>query len=135
MILGQLLSTSAVRQSEVRQRVVGTLGRAAAAEFGLVGEACRSLIGVEGGYDNPFESREDIDTVDERDELEVEVPECEMAPAIVEDSERELGWRFSIDDHLPEATDGVRRGHEEFAVTEKIAAGKRAMVRLCGRGL
>ena len=40
--LGPLLSTSAVRQSEVRQRVVGMLGRAAAAEFDVPGERRRS---------------------------------------------------------------------------------------------
>ena len=53
--------------------------------------------------------------------------------AIVEDVERDLGRRRGIDVHVPIA--GDREEGNGIAVTVERAARKRAMVRLCPRGL
>ena len=127
------LSTSAVRQSEVLQRVVGMLGRAAAAEIDAPGERRRSCIRVERRRRGVSEPREHVDAAGERDQHQRVVPERQVMAAIVEDVERDLGRRLGIDVHVPIAGDDGARSRS--AVTKERAARKRTMVRLCGRGL
>ena len=131
MILGPLLSTSAVRYSKKGQRVIGALGRAAVAEFDVPGKRRRSHRRIEpGGRDAP-EPREHIDTVDVRDQYQRVVAPCQVLAAVVEDIERELSRRFGIDGQVPGAGDNGARNRS--AVTKERAARKSAMVRLCGR--
>jgi len=126
------LSTSAVRQSEVLQRVVGMLGRAAAAEIDVPGERRRSCIRVERRRRGVSEPREHVDAVDVRDQHQRVVPERQVMAAIVEDVERDQGWR-PADVHVPIAGDDG--AGNLIAATVERAARKRAMVRLCARGL
>jgi hypothetical protein len=120
-------------ESEVRQRVVGMLGRAAAAEFGVPGERRRIHPRVERRRHGVAEPREHIDAVDVRDQHQRIVPERQVMAAIVEDVERDLGRRRGIDAHGP--ISGDREEGNGIAVTVARTTRKRAMVRLCGRGL
>ncbi len=136
MILRPVLSTSAARCSEERQRVVGALGRAAVAEFDLPGESGhRSCIRIERRRHGVSESREHVHAAAGRRRVQHQrvVPERQVLAAVVEDGGRDLSRRLGIDAHVPRAgDDGGENGR--LAVTQERAARKRAMVRLCGRG-
>ena len=133
MVLARLLSTSAVRHSEERQRVEGVLIRAADAEWDVPGEPRRSYTPIECCHREASERREHIDTVGERDQHQRVVPERHVMVTVDEDIEGELSQRLWIDDQVPRAGDSGRI-IGWFAVTVERAASKRAMVRLCRRG-
>ena len=109
------------------------LGRAAAAEFDVPGERRRSHRRVERRRRAVSEPREHVDAAGRRDQHQRVVPERQVMAAIVEDVERDLGRRRGIDTHVPDA--GDRENGNGIAAAEEGAAGKRAMVRLCARGL
>jgi hypothetical protein len=133
VILGPLLSASAVRHSEERQRVERVLIRAADAEFDVPGERRGSLRRIERRCREASERREHIDTLVVRDQHQRVVPERHVMPAVDEDVERKLSRRLWIDYQVPRAGDSGRVIGIWFAVTVERAASKRARVRLCRR--
>ncbi len=132
-MLGALLSASAVRHSEERQRVEGVLIRAADAEFDMPGEPGRSYTRIECCRREASERREHIDTVGERDQHQRVVPERHVMATVNEDVEGELSRRLWIDDQVPRAGDSGPEIGIFFAVTVERASSERAMVGLSGR--
>jgi hypothetical protein len=134
ILLGPLLSASAVRHSEERQRVEGVLIRAADAEFDVPRESGRSYTRIECCRREASERQEHIDAVVVRDQYQRIVPERHVMPTVDEDVERKLSRRLWIDYQVPRAGDSGRVIGIWFAVTVERAASKRALVRLCSRG-
>jgi hypothetical protein len=134
ILLGPLLSASAVRHSEERQRVEGVLIRAADAEFDVPRESGRSYTRIECCRREASERREHIDAVVVRDQYQRIVPERHVMPTVDEDVERKLSRRLWIDYQVPRAGDSGRVINW-FAVTVERAASKRAIVRPCALGL
>jgi len=126
------LPTSAGRHSEVGQRVVGALGRAAATELDVPGERCRSLSRIKRHCHGVPKPRERVDALREPDQHQRVVAERQVMTAVVEDVERDLSRRLGIDDHIP--IPGDRGPGNRRAATLELAARKRAMERLSGRG-
>jgi len=133
VLLGPLLSTSAVRHSEERQRVERVLIRAADAEIDVPRKSGRSYTRIECCRREASERREHIDAVVVRDQYQRIVPERHVMPTVDEDVERKLSRRLWIDYQVPRAGDSGRV-IDWFAVTVERAVSKRAMVRLCRRG-
>jgi hypothetical protein len=133
ILLGPLLSASAVRHSEERQRVEGVLIRAADAEFDVPGEPHWSYARIERCSRETSERREHIDAIDVRDQYQRVVAERHVMAAVDEDIKCELRRRSWVDGQVPRAGNRVRGRIKEFAITEKVAARKRAVV--CLRGL
>src|SRR4029077_14282399 len=133
ILLGPLLSASAVRHSEERQRVEGVLIRAADAEFDVPRESGRSYTRIECCHREAAERREHIDAVGVRDQHQCVVPERHVMATVDEDVKGELSRRLWIDYQVPRASDsGPEIGF--FAVTVERAPSKRAMVGLCALG-
>ena len=130
-----VLTTSAVCVSEERQRVEGVLIRAADAEFDVPGEPRWSYARIERCNSEASERREHIDAIDVRDQYQRVVPERHVMAAVDEDIECKLSRRLWVDGQVPRAGNRVRRRIEEFAITEEVAARKRAMVGLRRLGL
>ncbi len=98
----------------------------------MPGERCRSLIRIKRHCHGVPKPREHVDAVREPDQHQRVVAERQVMAAVVEDVERDLSRRLGIDDHIP--IPGDRGPGNRRAVTEELAARKRAMVRLSGRG-
>ena len=130
VLLGPLLSTSAVRHSKVLQRIVGVLVWAADTKCDAPFERRWIHHRVERCRHRISEPRECIDAVDIRDEHQLVVSERQVMAAIIEDVERDLSRRRGIDIHVPvTGDDGAgNRG----AVTIERTARNRPMVGLCG---
>ena len=109
------------------------LGRAATAEFNVPGEHRRSLICIEYRCRCVSKPGEHVDAAGVGDQHQRVVAERQVMVTIVEDVERDLRRRLGIDVHVPIAGDRLE-GNRSAATVER-AARKRAMVRLCGRGL
>jgi hypothetical protein len=90
VLLARLLSTSAIRHSKERQRVVGVLVWAADTEFDVPSERRWIHRRVERCRHGISEPRECIDAVDIRDEHQRVVPERQVVAAVIEDVERDL---------------------------------------------
>ena len=97
ILLGPLLSASAVRHSEERQRVEGVLIRAATTEFDVPRESGRSHTRIESCRREASERREHIDVTVARDQYQRIVPERHVMQTVDEDVERKLSRRLWID--------------------------------------